>query len=85
MHALNWYMRWSHPHRVPFSNRTVEFQALDGHSGPPVGMLCLEHGAEAPSAQVVQVCQLLVGDHRQGAGQIANVHTAHSRGRLHSS
>lgn len=46
-------------------------------------MLRLEHGAEAPSAQVVEVCQLLVGNHRQVAGQVANVHTAHSRSRLH--
>lgn len=73
------------PHRLPFSNRTVEFQALDGHRGPPVGVLSLEHGAEAASAEVVQVCQLLVGDHRQGASQTANVHTAHTRGGLHSS
>lgn len=51
---------------VPFSDR-VELQALDGHGGSPVGMLRLEDGAEAPSAQVVQVRQLLVGDHRQSA------------------
>lgn len=46
-------------------------------------MLRLEDGAEAPSAQVVKVRQLLVGNHRQVAGQVANVQTAHSRGRLH--
>lgn len=67
----------------PFSDRTVEFEALDGHGGPPVRVLRLEHGAEAPPAQVVQVGQLLVGDHRQGAGQTADVHTAHRRARLH--
>lgn len=71
--------------QVPFSNGTVELQALDGHRGPPVRVLRLEHGAEAPSAQVVQVRQLLVRDHRQGAGQAADVHTAHSRARLHGS
>lgn len=74
---------WSQ--QVPFFNGIVEFQALDGHGGPPVGVLRLEHGAEAPPAQVVQVRQLLAGDHRQGAGQTADVHTAHSRVRLHSS
>lgn len=46
-------------------------------------MLRLEHGAEAASAQVVQVGQLLVGDRCQGAGQTSDIHTARRRGRLH--
>lgn len=69
--------------QLPFSDGAVELQTLDGHRGPPVRVLSLKHGAEAAPAQVVQVGQLLVGDHRQVAGQVANVHTAHSRGRLH--
>lgn len=76
------YVLWR-KHELPFSDGAVEFQTLDGHSGPPVAVLCLEYGAEAPPAQVVQVCQLLVGNHRQVAGQVANVHTALSRVRLH--
>lgn len=68
---------------LPLSDGAVELQALDGHSGPPVGVLRLEHGAEAPPAQVVQVGELLVGDDGQGAGQAADVHTADGRGRLH--
>lgn len=68
---------------VPFYNWRVELQALDGHSGPPVGVLPLEHGAEAPSAQIVQVRQFILGDHRQGAGQAADIQTARSW--LHSS
>lgn len=67
---------------VPFSHR-VELQALDGHSCPPVGVLRLEHGAEAPPAQVVQVRQLLVRNHRQSARQAADVHTARGSERFH--
>lgn len=74
---------WGCRRALPFSDGAVEFQALDGHGGPPVGVLRLEDGAEAPPAQVVQVRQLLVGDHRQVAGQAANVHAARGRGRLH--
>lgn len=66
--------------RIPFSHR-VELQALDGHCGPPVGVLRLEDRAEAALAQVVQVGQLLVGDDRQSAGQAADIHVA--RGALH--
>lgn len=53
LHGLNNLLRRPHLPRVPFSNRTVKFQALDGHSGPPVRVLCLEHGTEGPFAQVV--------------------------------
>lgn len=84
MRGLICFRRRAGPLCVPFPDRTVEFQTLDGHGGPPVGVLRLEHGAEAPSAQVVQVGQLLVGDHRQGAGQAADIQTTHGRGRLHS-
>lgn len=67
---------------VPLSDR-VQLQTLDGHRGPPFRVLRLEHGSEAPPAQVVQVGQLLVRDHRQGAGQAAYVHAARGRRRLH--
>lgn len=68
--------------RVPFSHG-VELQTLDGHGGPPVRVLRLEHGAKPPSAQVVQVRQLLVRDHGQSARQAADVYAARGPERLH--